>query len=59
MGLAMPTAGDRTEGPAEAPAVDKSAHFVHICQRMVGVVQLAEHQTVDLEVVGSRPITHP
>src|SRR5271157_2244051 len=25
----------------------------------VGVVQLAEHQTVDLEVVGSRPITHP
>ena len=39
--------------------VDKSAYFVHICCRMVGVVQLAEHQTVDLEVVGSRPITHP
>ena len=26
---------------------------------MVGVVQLAEHQTVDLVVVGSSPITHP
>ncbi len=26
---------------------------------VVGVVQLAEHQTVDLVVVGSSPITHP
>ena len=40
-------------------AVDKFPFVVHISPRMVGVVQVAEHQTVDLEVVGSRPITHP
>jgi hypothetical protein len=26
---------------------------------MVGVAQLAEHRTVDADVVGSSPITHP
>ena len=32
----------------------------HLALRnVVGVVQLVEHQTVDLEVVGSNPITHP
>ena len=47
------------DAPGAQARVDKARVFGHISPRTVGVVQLAEHQTVDLEVVGSRPITHP
>ena len=59
VGATIKTASDCIDTPPH-PMLQKCKGHLRVCpSAMVGVAQLVERQTVDLDVAGSNPVTHP